>query len=165
MLFCRGGARIPKSRALPRPHDPASAIRYGRRPGTAASRVLHLRLSKGGARKNPESRALGSESSAARGGALSLQHAPFSKLAMPPRTYSRNLLQIFRQALRFEPTCVSSNPLSLVDRIVNGSPLFGECTAHVCSRQPALPLTRPAWPPLPFIGSDLDKRDKNRILT
>ena len=38
------------------------------------------------------------------GGALSLQHAPFFKLAMPPRTYSRNLLQIFRQALRFEPT-------------------------------------------------------------
>ena len=73
------------------------------------------------------------------GGALSLQHAPFSKLAMPPRTYSRNLLQIFRQALRFEPTCVSSNPLSLVDRIVYGSPLFGECTARVFA--PARPST------------------------
>ena len=44
-----------------------------------------------------------------RGGALSLQHALFFKLAMPPRTYSRNLLQ-FRQALPFEPTCVSLTP-------------------------------------------------------
>ena len=105
---------------------------------------------------------MGSESSAARGGALSLQHAPFSKLAMPPRTYSRNLLQIFRQALRFEPTCVSSNPLSLVDRIVYGSPLFGECTARVFA--PARPSTYAAsLASLPFIGSDLDQRDNMEI--
>ena len=36
---------------------------------------------------------------------------------------------------------------------------------HVCSRSPPFPRSRPGLASLPFIGSDLDKRDKNRMLT
>ena len=38
-------------------------------------------------------------------------------------------------------------------------------TQAVCSRQPALPRSWPALASLPFIVSDLDKRDENRMLT
>ena len=36
---------------------------------------------------------------------------------------------------------------------------------HVCSRSPPFPRSRPGLASLPFIGTDLDKRDKTRILT
>ena len=43
--------------------------------------------------------------------------------------------------------------------------MLTQSAQHVCSRQPALPRSRPGLASLPFIVSDLDKRDENRILT
>ena len=39
------------------------------------------------------------------------------------------------------------------------------CLVLVERGMPALPRSRPGLASLPFIGSDLDKRDKNRMLT